>query len=424
MLEVSTLTEYAERARHAARSLSHCSSEVKSAILRDLADRLTDQQDRILAANAGDLADARRVGMDEALVDRLLLSEPRLEAMAADVRRVAELPDPVGEELDERVLPNRLVVKRRRVPLGVIAVVYESRPNVTIDVSALCIRSGNAVILRPGKESRRSSTALAELARLALAAHGAPADGVQLIHDPDRALVADLVRMRGQIDLVVPRGGAGLIEFVRDHAQVPVVAGGIGVCHTYVHADADPAMALEIVHNAKTRRPSVCNALDTVLVHRQIAPAFLPRLAARWREVPVEMRCCPDALRLLEAQVGPGPWIAATPDDFGREFLALRAAVKIVDSMQEAIDHIERYGSGHSEAIVTESGDAGREFLERVDAAAVYVNASTGFTDGAQFGLGAELGISTQKLHARGPIGLRELTSYKWVIEGTGQIRE
>jgi glutamate-5-semialdehyde dehydrogenase len=309
------------------------------------------------------------------------------------------------------------------VPLGVIGVIYESRPNVSIDVSALCLKSGNAVILRAGKESKRSSAALVEIVRETLLNAGLPADGVQLIPDPDRSLVTEMIRMRGGIDLIVPRGGAGLIEFVRENARVPVVAGGIGVCHTYVHDDANAEMALDIVHNAKVRRPSVCNALDTVLVHADIAARFLPALARRWADVPVEMRCCPRALAILDAAEAPRNRLPATVEDFDTEFLSLRAAVKVVDDLGEAIEHIETHGSGHSEAIVSEGYSAVNEFVDRVDAAAVFVNASTGFNDGAQLGLGAELGISTQKFHARGPLGLRELTSYKWVVLGSGQIR-
>jgi glutamate-5-semialdehyde dehydrogenase len=330
------------------------------------------------------------------------------------------LPDPVGEEFDATTLPNGLQLSKRRVPLGVIGVVYESRPNVTIDISILCLKSGNAAVLRGGKEARRSSEVLVKLVQAALAANHVSEDAVQMIRDPDRALVLDLIRMRGQIDLVVPRGGSRLIEFVRENAQVPVVTGGVGVCHTYVHQDADLDKALEIVHNAKIRRPTICNALDTVLVHAAVADRFLPALAARWEDAGVEMRCDPCAL----SYIGESPMARpAEPGDFGQEFLALRAAVKVVDDLDGAITHIREYGSGHSEAIVTEGYSASREFVHRVDAAAVYVNASTQFTDGGQFGLGAEVGISTQKFHARGPLGLRELTSYKWVVLGDGQTR-
>jgi len=403
--------------------LTTLSTHLKNAVLLDLADRLEQHTEHILQANDADMAEARDAGMEPAMLDRLLLTSDRIAGIAADVRHVASLPDPIGEEFDTRLLPNGLEIRRQRVPLGVIGVIYESRPNVTIDVSALCLKSGNAVILRGGKEARRSNVALADLVRAALDAHDAPADAVQIVRDPDRAIVGEMIRMRDEIDLIVPRGGAGLIQFVRENAQIPVVAGGIGVCHTYVHQDADRAKALEIVHNAKTRRPTICNALDTVLVHSAIAPGFLPALAKRWAEMGVEMRCSPRAIEILRESGAPGTWVPASKDDFGREFLSLRAAVKVVDSLDEAVDHIQTYGSGHSEAIVTEGYSSSREFVNRVDAAAVYVNASTQFTDGAQFGLGAELGISTQKFHARGPLGLRELTSYKWVVLGDGQTR-
>jgi glutamate-5-semialdehyde dehydrogenase len=417
----SDLQERVSRARAAAPRLATLSITEKNAVLLDLARRLDDDTEEVLQANDADMTDARSGGMEGAMLDRLLLTRERLSAMAEDVRKVAALPDPIAEEFDATILPNGLHLSKRRVPLGVIGVVYESRPNVTVDVAVLCLKSGNAVVLRGGKEARRSSEALAALIRAALESQGAPEDAVQMVRDPDRALVLDMIRMRGEIDLVVPRGGAGLIEFVRENAQVPVVAGGIGVCHTYVHEDADLEKALEIVHNAKTRRPTICNALDTVLVHEAIAPTFLPALACRWREAGVEMRCDDRALQALDGAGGTA--IPAQENDFGQEFLALRAAVRVVDDLDGAIEHIRHYGSGHSEAIVTEGYGPARDFVDGVDAAAVYVNASTQFTDGGQFGLGAEVGISTQKFHARGPLGLRELTSYKWVILGDGQTR-
>lgn len=420
-MSASELQDRVRQAREAVPALAALSTAVKNHILLDLADRLECAQDSVLEANAADMEDARTGGMSEAMLDRLLLTPERLTAMAADVRGVVRLPDPMAEEFDATTLPNGLHLSKRRVPLGVIGVVFESRPNVTVDVATLCLKSGNAVVLRGGKEARRSNAALATLIQESLESRGVPAAAVQLIRDPDRALVLDMLRMRGEIDLVVPRGGAGLIEFVRENAQVPVVAGGIGVCHTYVHADADLEKALEIVHNAKTRRPTICNALDTVLVHRGVAPAFLPALAECWADAGVEMRCDPEAMEILRASRADVR--AAQPDDFGQEFLALRAAVKVVAGLDEAVDHIRHYGSGHSEAIVTEGYGPSRDFVDRIDAAAVYVNASTQFTDGGQFGLGAEVGISTQKFHARGPLGLRELTSYKWVVLGDGQTR-
>ncbi len=423
MLEIETLRDTAQRARAAATVLATLGTDVRDAILFDLSERLRARAGAVLEANASDVADAESSGMEEAMIDRLRLTPERLSGIASDVRRIVDLPDPVGEEFDARILPNGLRLSRRRVPLGVIGVIYESRPNVTIDVSALCLKSGNAVILRGGKEARRSNESLARLVQDALSAHGVTPDAVQMVHDPDRRRIGEMVRMRGEIDLIVPRGGATLIEYVRENAQVPVVAGGLGVCHTYVHGDADLAMALDIVDNAKTRRPSVCNTLDTVLVHVSVAGSFLPQLARRWAGPPVEIRGCDRTIDILRENNAPGPWRPAEPDDFGREFLALRAAVKVVDSLPEAIEHIRKYGSGHSEAIVTDGYQAATDFVNAIDAAAVYVNASTGFTDGAEFGLGAEIGISTQKFHARGPLGLRELTSYKWVGLGTGQIR-
>lgn len=423
MRDAVTVREYAMRARNIAPVLASTPTSQKDAVLVELAARLVIASDRILAANSHDMAEASAGGMSDAMLDRLMLSSARIESMAADVRHIASLPDPVGEEFDARILPNGLRLCRRRVPLGVIGVIYEARPNVTVDVAALCLKSGNAVVLRGGKEALLSNLLLAELVRESLGAVGGPVEAAQIVRDPDRAQVSEMLGMRGIIDLLVPRGGAGLIEFVRENARIPVVTGGIGVCHTYVHDDADLDNAVAIVHNAKTRRPTVCNALDTVLVHKAVAAQFLPALARQWASIPVEMRCDSRAIEILNCSGVEGPWIPAQEDDFGQEFLALRAAVKVVDSLTEAIEHIEEYGSGHSEAIVTEGYSASQQFVNRIDAAAVYVNASTQFTDGGQFGLGAEMGISTQKFHARGPLGLRELTSYKWIALGDGQVR-
>ena len=346
----------------------------------------------------------------------------RLEGMAGDVRSVAALPDPVGETIDARTLANGLKVGKRRVPLGVVGAIYESRPNVTIDILVICLKSGNACILRSGSEAMRSSRALAEVACAAMVEAGVPEGAVQFIDDPDRALVSAMLKMKDYIDLLVPRGGADLIRFVAEEAAMPSVTGGIGVCHTYVDRSADLDKASAIAYNAKVQRPSVCNALDSLLVHSEVATQWLPRIAAEWGEAGVEMRCDRRALSVLApsqgAKVSP-----ASEDDWGKEFLSLVAAVKVVDSLDEALAHIERYGSGHSEAIVAEDYSAAMRFLDEVDAAAVFVNASTRFTDGAQFGLGVEVGISTQKFHARGPMGLKELTSYKWTIMGDGQVR-
>ena len=411
-------------ARNAARALARLSAEVRNRAILNIAGGLLERESEILAANGKDREAGRRAGLSEALLDRLLLTHERLEGMAADVRQVASLPDPLGEVSDMRTMSNGLQLGRKRVPLGVIAAIYERRPNVTVDIACLCLKSGNACILRGGKEAIHSNTALASLVGEAVAAAGAPGNSVPLIENTDRALVGELLQMRGLIDLLIPRGGAALIRHVAENATMPVVTGGIGVCHTYVDGSADVGMAVEVAHNAKTRRPSICNALDTLLVHDAVAARFLPALGRRWAEAGVEMRCDERSLRILNAAEVSGLSLgAAAEDDFGKEFLALIAAVRVVDSLDEALAHIERYGSGHSEAIVTSDYGAGMRFLDEVDAAAVYVNASTQFTDGAQFGLGAEVGISTQKMHARGPMGPRELTSYKWIILGSGQTR-
>ena len=414
------LTAIGAAAKGAARRLAFATTDVKNRALEAIACGLLEQEGPILEAADADYADAKAAGLSEVMLDRLLLNHQRLERMAADVRNIAGLPDPVGEIIDQHTLPNGMEVGRVRVPLGVVGSIYESRPNVTIDISALCLKSGNAGVLRGGKEALRSNAALVAVVQEACRAAGLPDGSVQFINDPDRALVAELLSMRDTIDLLIPRGGADLIRHVAENAAMPVVTGGIGVCHTYVDATADQTMALEVVHNAKLRRPTICNALDTLLVHRATAGTLLPRVAARLVEAGVELRCDVEAAQLLGNRQGVKP---AGPDDWGKEFLALVAAVKVVGSLDEALQHIEQYGSGHSEAIITEDYTAAQRFLREVDAAAVYVNASTQFTDGAQFGLGAEVGISTQKMHARGPMGLRELTSYKWLIRGSGQVR-
>ena len=416
------LTNKGAAAREAARLLAKASGHAKNTALDIVADELARRRSEILAANEQDLDAGRQAGLSDALLDRLMLDQDRLEGLATDVRAVAKLPDPVGETLDMREMPNGLRVGRRTVPLGVIGAIYESRPNVTVDISALCLKSGNAVILRGGREAAHSNSALAELVRDSLEEAGLPRDAVQRVESTDRALVGRMLTMRGMIDLIIPRGGQELINRVAAEATVPAVTGGVGVCHTYVDRSADVDMAVKIVHNAKVQRPSVCNALDTVLVHSAIAPAYLPRLAEAFGEDGVEARCDRRALSIL------GPTEAlkvspATEEDWSTEFLSLTAAVKIVDSLDEALDHIVSYGSGHSEAIVTEDYSAAMRFLDDVDSSAVMVNTSTRFNDGGQFGLGAEVAISTNKLHARGPMGLRELTSYKWVVLGSGQVR-
>jgi len=402
--------------------LARLSTEDKNRVLLNLAGLLRSDQADVLSANLSDYQEAKSDGMDESLLDRLLLTSERLNGTADEVQRVAELTDPIGEVIETHSQPNGLITSRRRVPLGVVGSIYEARPNVTVDIFGLCLKSGNACILRGGKETIRSNTALVSMLRKALSDAGVTTDAVQFVDNPDRALVDHLLKMNEYIDLLVPRGGASLVKFVAENATMPAVTGGIGVCHTYVDRAADLKMAAEIVHNAKVRRPSICNALDTVLVHSEIAADGLPLIAKELTASGVELHCDNRALSILGPDA-PDLTMPANEDDWGKEFLSLTAAVKVVDSLDDALEHIETYGSGHSEAIITEDDAAATRFLDEVDAAAVYVNASTQFTDGGQFGLGAEVGISTQKFHARGPMGLKELTSYKWVIVGKGHVR-
>jgi len=409
-------------ARKASRKLARLSTEDKNRVLLNLAGLLRSDQADVLSANLSDYQEAKSDGMDESLLDRLLLTSERLNGTADEVQRVAELTDPIGEVIETNSQPNGLITSRRRVPLGVVGSIYEARPNVTVDIFGLCLKSGNACILRGGKETIRSNTALVSMLRKALSDAGVTTDAVQFVDNPDRALVDHLLKMHEYIDLLVPRGGASLVKFVAENATMPAVTGGIGVCHTYVDRAADLKMAAEIVHNAKVRRPSICNALDTVLVHLEIAADGLPLIAKELTASGVELHCDNRALSILGPDA-PDLTMPANEDDWGKEFLSLTAAVKVVDSLDDALEHIETYGSGHSEAIITEDDAAATRFLDEVDAAAVYVNASTQFTDGGQFGLGAEVGISTQKFHARGPMGLKELTSYKWVIVGKGHVR-
>ena len=410
-------------ARRAARRLAIISADVKNAALHNVADGLKAREEEILAANEKDIANGRERGLEEYFLDRLLLKPERLEGLANDVRGIAALPDPIGEVIDQRNMPNGLTVGKRRVPLGVIGAIYESRPNVTIDISSLCLKSGNAIILRGGSDAINSNTALAALVKDSIADAGIPEDAVQVMETTDRAVVGQMLKAKGIIDLLIPRGSQALINRVASEATIPAITGGVGVCHTYVDRQADLEMALEIVNNAKVSRPSVCNSLDTVIVHSASASAFLPALAKRWEDAGVEMRCDTRALSLLGASAGPKA-VHVTEEDWHTEHLSLTAGVRVVDSLDEALEHIDKYGSGHSEAIVTEDYRAAMRFLDEVDAGAVFVNASTRFNDGGQFGLGAEVAISTDKMHARGPMGLRELTSYKWTVLGSGHIRE
>jgi glutamate-5-semialdehyde dehydrogenase len=414
---VDELIDKAAAAKAASVVLARTPADAKNRALMSIANAIRARESGILEANANDCANAS----PRIEIDRLRLTPIRVAAMARDVEAVGGLPDPVGEQFDRVTRPNGLVVSKRRVPLGVVGVVYESRPNVTSDVAAICIKTGNAVVLRGGSEALASNRAIVEAIHAGLKDAGMPDAAVQLITSTDRALVQRMLKLREYLDVIIPRGGEGLIRATIENATVPVIETGAGVCHTYVDRAANPDMAVAVAYNAKVRRPTICNALDTLLVHRQIARSWLPKMASEWGKAAVEIRADAEASQVL-SQSGVVP-VPATSDDFGREFLSLVAAVKIVGSLDEALEHIRMYGSGHSEAIITDDAAAAERFLNEVDAAAVFVNASTQFTDGGEFGLGTEVGISTQKLHARGPMGLRELTTYKWVVEGTGQVR-
>ena len=419
-LEISVADELIEKAKGAKAAsilLAQASTDLKNRALLAIAGAIRVHESQILAANAHDCANAS----PRIEIDRLRLTPQRIAGMARDVEAVAGLADPVGEAFDKVTRPNGLVISKRRVPIGVVGVVYESRPNVTSDVAAICLKTGNAVVLRGGSEALASNRAIATAIQAGLKDVELPETAVQLITSTDRALVQRMLKLREYVDVIIPRGGEGLIKATIENATIPVIETGAGVCHTYVDRAADPEMALKIVFNAKVRRPTICNALDTLLVHRDIAESWLPVMAAEWDRARVEIHADSAASRVLSAAGAAA--VPAAPDDFGKEFLSLVAAVKIVDSLDEALQHIRVYGSGHSEAIVTQDKQAASRFLNEVDAAAVFVNASTQFTDGGEFGLGTEVGISTQKLHARGPMGLRELTTYKWIIEGSGQVR-
>lgn len=423
-----TIIQMGKRARDASRRLARLSSERKNAALLAIAEGLQTDSKKILEANASDIAAGEKAGLTAALLDRLALNPARLEGIISELRGVAGLPDPVGEVFEAQVLPNGLRVHKQRVPLGVLAVIYEARPNVTIDVAGLALKTGNAVILRGGSETLNSNRALVAVIRRALLACGLPPDIVQFIDDPDRALVGELLQLHEYVDMLIPRGGASLHKFCRENSRIPVITGGIGICHLFVDSSADLEAAVHVIHNAKVQRPSVCNALDTVLVHQDIAAAFLPAMAERLRQSGVSLRVDPDALPFFSGQYPDGESLPAYispagPQDFDTEWLSLILGVKIVAGLDEAIAHIDTHSTAHSDGILTRDEAHAQRFVSEVDSAAVYVNASTRFTDGGQLGLGAEVAISTQRLHARGPMGLRELTTYKWVIQGENHIR-
>lgn len=419
------LSVLGQRAKAAARHLAMLTRAQKDAALHAVADKLQERQDAILEANAADMEAARATGTSASLLDRMLLTPARLMSICADTRSVAHLDDPVGEVFDARELPNGLRVHKRRTPLGVVGVIYEARPNVTVDIAALCLKTGNAVILRGGSDISRSCAAITSAISAALADTGLPADAVQSITDPDRDLVRRLLRLDQYVDMIIPRGGAGLHRFCLENATIPVITGGLGVCHIYVDNTADVERSVPIIYNAKVQRPSVCNALDTLLVQREIAPTLLPAVARSLSQAGVELRADPEALAILADAPDAANWqiAPAGPADFGTEFLGLILSIRVVDGLDQALDHIATYSTGHSEAILTNDSAAAARFVNEVDSAAVFVNASTRFNDGGQFGLGAEVAVSTQKLHARGPMGLRELTTYKWVGEGDWLVR-
>jgi glutamate-5-semialdehyde dehydrogenase len=417
-----SVAELCLAARDASRALAALPTGTKDAALNAIADALEARAPEILAANARDMEAGRANGLDAALLDRLALDEGRVKGMADGVRAIAALPDPVGEVIDGQRLPNGLDVAKVRVPLGVVAVVYEARPNVTIDAAALCLKSGNAIVLRGSSSAAHSNAVLASVAAQAATDAGVPADAIVLVAGGGREELAELATQEGVVDLIVPRGGEGLKAALKGVATVPVIYAASGNCHVYVDAGADLDAAQRIVLNAKTQRPGVCNAAETLLVHADVAPAFLPRVLGALREAGVELRV-DGRTHALAGNALAGTLADATEEDWDTEFLAMILAVGIVDSVDEAIAHVNAHGSGHSEAIVTDSATAARAFERRVDAACVYVNASTRFTDGGQFGMGAEIGNSTQKLHARGPIGLRELCTFKYVVRGDGHVR-
>lgn len=407
-------------ARKAFNILSRSDTMTREKAVLAIGEELSSRIDEIKDANAKDIEDARRVGLNEALIDRLTLTEPRLTGLVRDLQELAGLPDPIGSTFDERVLPNGLRLSRRRVPLGVLGVIYESRPNVTVDVAALAIKTGNAVILRGGSETIQSNLVLVDLVQSALRTVKVPETAVQFIDNPDRALVGEMLRMNEFIDVIVPRGGSQLHDFCRKNATIPVITGGIGICHLFVDQDADLEAALPVIHNAKTQRPSVCNALDTLLVHEAIAQDFLPAVVEHLAPSGVTFRAEPRALKLMDhPAIRP-----AGPEDFDTEWLSLILGLKVVSNLEEALDHIQRHSTQHSDGILTGSQEHADRFIDQIDSAAVYVNASTRFTDGGQFGLGAEVAVSTQRLHARGPMGLPELTTYKWVVIGDYTTRE
>jgi glutamate-5-semialdehyde dehydrogenase len=420
------LTEMGKKARQAGQNLARAGTALKNAALTSLAEKLLAQSAMLLAANAQDVADSQAAGLAPAMLDRLTLNPARLEGIIAELRQTISLPDPVRETFEQATLPNGLKIHKLRVPLGVIGVIYEARPNVTVDVAGLALKSGNAIILRGGSETLRTNRALVGIIHSALEEHGLPPDAVQFIDSPERALVLELLQLREYVDLIIPRGGSGLQNFCRENSRIPVITGGVGICHIFVDESADLQAALPVIHNAKTQRPAVCNSLDTLLVHRAIAADLLPRVVETLGRDGVTFRADADALEILRSELHaelPTCVMPAGPEDFDTEWMSLVLGLKIVEDIDEAIRHTNAHSLGHSDSILTADPAHALTWVNEVDSAAVYVNASTRFTDGNQFGLGAEVAVSTQRLHARGPMALRELTTYKWVVVGEYHVR-
>ncbi|TBL97626.1 glutamate-5-semialdehyde dehydrogenase [Hafnia paralvei] len=415
------LEEMGKAAKRASYHLAVLSSAQKNQALALIADYLEQDSESILQANQMDVQQARENGLSEAMLDRLQLTQSRLEGIANDVRQVCNLTDPVGKVIDGSVLDSGLNLERRRVPLGVVGVIYEARPNVTVDTAALCLKTGNAVILRGGKETHRTNQATVKVIQRALEKAGLPSDAVQAIESPDRALVTELLKLDRYVDMLIPRGGAGLHKLCREQSTIPVITGGIGVCHIYVDQGMDVEQALKIIVNAKTQRPSTCNTVETLLVNQHDASQFLPVLSQRMQDVGVSLHACPRALPLLSQ--GPAPVKPVQEVELNDEWLSLDLNVVVVEGLDGAIEHIREHGTQHSDAILTRNMHSADRFVREVDSSAVYVNASTRFTDGGQFGLGAEVAVSTQKLHARGPMGLEALTTYKWIGYGDDLVR-
>ncbi len=416
MTDTESLLQQAQKAKRAANALRLASTEEKNHALECIAQSLETAREAILRANERDISAGRRASLSETLLDRLSL-EGRLNGVIAGVRHVASLSDPVGEIIEQQTLPNGLLLLKKRVPIGVLGIIYEARPNVTVDVASLALKTGNCALLRGGKETIQTNCALMEAIHAGLSRSSLPREAIGFISNTGRESVKELLKLDTYVDMIIPRGGASLHRFCKEESLIPVITGGIGICHLFVDKSADLKQAVEVVFNAKTQRPSVCNALDTLLVHEAVAHSFLPALAARLQEKSVSYRLDPRASKIL--QTGD----LAQPSDWKTEWLSLVLGVKIVDSLEEAIAHIQTFSSGHSDGILTENKEHAETFVNAIDSAAVYINASTRFTDGGAFGLGAEIAVSTQKLHARGPMGLKELTTYKWIVQGDYHVR-